>query len=103
MFGYVPGVVPVTLTLTAADAGGSGVADMSLVDGSSLNCADADYQPYVDTQQRVDETWRDPQRWTRMSVLNAARMGKFSSDRSIRDYCEKIWKVSPMPVEMKKR
>ena len=55
----------------------------------------ADYQPYVDCQEKVAETFRDQERWTRMSILNAARMGKFSSDRSIRQYCEHIWGVKP--------
>ena len=58
----------------------------------------ADYQAYIDAQDRVSALWRDPQAWTRQSILNAARMGKFSSDRSIRDYCERVWKVQPEPV-----
>ena len=56
----------------------------------------ADYQSYIDCQQRVDEAYRDQERWIRMSILNVARMGKFSSDRSIRDYCERIWNVQPL-------
>ncbi len=58
----------------------------------------ADYQSYVDCQYRVSQTYRDQNTWTRMSILNAARMGKFSSDRTIRQYCDEIWKVSPVPV-----
>lgn len=61
----------------------------------------ADYQAYVDCQQQVGEVFQDPQRWTRMAILNAARMGKFSSDRSISEYCRKIWQVSPFPVTLK--
>jgi glycogen phosphorylase len=54
-----------------------------------------DYQSYIDAQERVSALWRKPQAWTRMSILNTARMGKFSSDRSIRDYCERVWKIEP--------
>ena len=56
----------------------------------------ADYQPYMDCQQRVGEAYGDQQNWTRMSILNCARVGRFSSDRSIREYCRDIWNVKPM-------
>jgi len=55
----------------------------------------ADYQPYVDCQERVSAAYRDQQNWTRRSILNSARVGRFSSDRSIREYCRDIWHVEP--------
>ena len=55
----------------------------------------ADYQAYVEAQERVSALWRDPRAWTRQSILNIARMGKFSSDRSIREYCDRVGKVQP--------
>jgi starch phosphorylase len=58
----------------------------------------ADYQAYIDCQDQVGEAYRDQDNWTRMSILNAARTGKFSSDRSISEYCEDIWQVEPLPV-----
>jgi len=58
-----------------------------------------DYQSYIDAQDKVSEAWRDQELWTRMSILNVARMGKFSSDRAIQEYCRDIWKVEPVPVE----
>jgi starch phosphorylase len=61
----------------------------------------ADYASYIDCQEQVNRAYQDPERWTRMSILNVARMGKFSSDRSIREYSDKIWKVEPVPVALK--
>ncbi len=59
----------------------------------------ADYQSYVECQEGVGRAFRDQQAWTRMSILNVARMGRFSSDRSIREYCSDIWRVKPMRSE----
>jgi len=61
----------------------------------------ADYRAYVDCQDLVGKAFQDKKNWTRMSILNAVRMGKFSSDRSIMDYSKKIWDVKPFPVELK--
>src|SRR5438067_6995720 len=57
----------------------------------------ADFQSYADCQARVSEAFTDPEKWTRMAVLNIAKMGKFSSDRSIRQYAEEIWRAKPVP------
>jgi starch phosphorylase len=53
----------------------------------------ADYQSYVDCQEQVCATFRDQEKWTRMSIYNAVRMGRFSSDRAIEEYCRNIWNV----------
>jgi starch phosphorylase len=60
----------------------------------------ADYQSYIDCQDTVDLAYQDTDQWTRMSILNVARIGKFSSDRAIRDYCSEIWKTWPVKIEI---
>ncbi|HYB48369.1 MAG TPA: glycogen/starch/alpha-glucan family phosphorylase, partial [Streptosporangiaceae bacterium] len=59
----------------------------------------ADYRSYIDCHDRlVGPAWADEDRWTRMSILNTARSGYFSSDRTVRDYCRDIWHAEPVPV-----
>ncbi|CAN5353792.1 glycogen/starch/alpha-glucan phosphorylase [soil metagenome] len=60
----------------------------------------ADYRAYVDCQDKVSAAWEDGDRWSHMSILNTARSGKFSSDRAIAEYCDDIWKVWPMQVDV---
>jgi starch phosphorylase len=60
----------------------------------------ADYADYARCQEQVGAAWKDPERWIRMSILNTARSGKFSSDRSIRDYCSEIWNIAPVRISL---
>jgi len=60
----------------------------------------ADYQSYINAQDEVEHTWCDTDLWSRMSILNVARMGRFSSDRAVLEYCKDIWHVSPLPINM---
>ncbi len=59
----------------------------------------ADFASYLAVQEEVERAYRDEDRWTRMAILNVARSGKFSSDRTIREYAEEIWGIEPVPVE----
>jgi len=60
----------------------------------------ADFEDYLNKQDEVSKCWNNKNSWNKMALLNTARSGYFSSDRSIREYCKSIWKVSPMPVEI---
>ena len=62
----------------------------------------ADYQSYIDCQDEVDKVYRNPSKWAEMSILNVARSGKFSSDRTINEYCKDTWKVKPVKVKIPK-
>jgi starch phosphorylase len=61
----------------------------------------ADYASYVACQDKVEELYRDQKEWTKRSILNIAGMGKFSSDRTIREYAERIWHVAPVDTRVK--
>jgi len=58
----------------------------------------ADFAAYRDCQNSVSDAYRDGERWTRMAIANAAHTGKFSSDRTIREYCREIWHAHPVPI-----
>jgi starch phosphorylase len=73
------------------------------VHGSMLHGGDpymvlADFRSYSDCHARIDAAYRDRAKWARMAILNTARMGKFSSDRTIREYANEIWNLKPVPV-----
>ena len=59
----------------------------------------ADYPLYTACQDLISDTWKDTKEWNRKAILNVARMGKFSSDRSIQDYCDAIWKAKPFKLK----
>ncbi|KUL21831.1 glycogen/starch/alpha-glucan phosphorylase [Actinoplanes awajinensis] len=84
--------------ITAGTFGGVGreVADSLLGWDEYLTLAD--YRSYLDCQEEVERAWRDPERWTRLSILNTAHSGFFSADRTIADYAARIWRVAPVPV-----
>ena len=59
----------------------------------------ADFRSFADAQQRVEDAYRDKEHWTKMSILNCANSGKFSTDRTIQEYNQEIWKLNPQPVK----
>ena len=70
----------------------------SLLRGGDPYMVLADFRAYCECQARVDAAFRDRDAWARMAIINTARMGKFSSDRTIREYAEDIWRLEPVPV-----
>ena len=57
-----------------------------------------DFYSYLDAQEQVDKTYKDQQKWNQMAIENVARSSKFSSDRTITEYCEQIWKIQPVSI-----
>ncbi|MEI6467453.1 MAG: glycogen/starch/alpha-glucan phosphorylase, partial [Verrucomicrobiota bacterium] len=83
---------------TPGEHGAFGQLHGSLMDGGDPYMVLADFRAYVDCQARVDAAYRDQAKWARMAILNTARMGKFSSDRTIREYANDIWSLQPVAV-----
>ena len=71
----------------------------SLLDHGDQYMVLADFRAYSDAQALVDAAYRDKERWAEMAIINTAKMGKFTSDRSIKDYVERVWKLSPCKIE----
>jgi len=71
----------------------------SLLSGGDPYFVLADYQAYVDAHREIDRAYRDADRWNAMAIRNTARVGKFSSDRTIREYAEQIWKLKSVHVD----
>ena len=78
--------------------GAFGAVHHSLLQGGDPYLLLADFRSYSDAQARVDAAYRDKKQWAKMAILNTARMGKFSSDRTIREYADEIWKLKPAKV-----
>lgn len=63
-------------------------------------CLLADFDAYIKCQERVSEAYKDQKLWTKMSIMNVAKSGKFSTDRTIKEYTEEIWGVRPVEIKM---
>jgi starch phosphorylase len=84
---------------TPGEHGSFSLLHHSLLNGGDPFMVLADFRAYADCQARVDRAYRDKAAWARMAILNTARMGKFSSDRTIREYANQIWALKPVPVK----
>jgi starch phosphorylase len=76
-------------------------AVQSIREPADLWMTAADFRSFVDAQQRAGEAYKDPEHWTRMSILNTASSGQFSTDRTMREYNEDIWKLDPIQLDLK--
>jgi glycogen phosphorylase len=70
----------------------------SLIDGKDYYLLTADFNSYIKAQNKVDECYRDQKLWNKMSILGVSKSAKFSSDRTIQEYCDSIWKVERVPI-----
>src|SRR5262249_31715389 len=61
----------------------------------------ADWRSYVGCQERISQASQNPENWTRLSILNVARIGYFSSDRAISEYCDRVWNIRAVKVSLK--
>ncbi len=84
---------------TAGKSGSLGAIKSSLIEDGDHYKVLADFESYSNMQDQVDLTYKDKSSWARMAIINTANMGKFTSDRSIKDYAKNIWSLSPGPLE----
>jgi len=71
----------------------------SLLDMGDVYCIMADFQAYLDAQLRIDQLWQNRYAWAEKAIINIARIGKFSSDRAIKEYAEDIWHIKPVQLD----
>jgi starch phosphorylase len=83
---------------TPGENGAFGAIHRTLLQGGDPFMALADFRSYSDCQKKVDAAYRDRGGWARKAILNTARMGKFSSDRTVREYAKDIWSLTPFAV-----
>ncbi len=83
---------------TPGEQGAFGAVHGTLLSGGDPFMVLADFRAYCDCQRAVDAAYRDRDGWTRKAMLNVARVGKFSSDRTIREYAEQIWSLAAVPI-----
>jgi starch phosphorylase len=83
---------------TPGEGGAFAPIHNTLLNGGDPYMVLADFRAYSDCQKKVDAAFRDRDGWARKAILNTARVGKFSSDRTIREYAGQIWSLAPLPV-----
>ncbi len=83
---------------TPGESGAFGAVHHSLLQGGDPYLLLPDFRSYCDAQACADAAYRDQKKWAKMAILNTARMGKFSSDRTIREYAEQIWSLKPQKI-----